>query len=105
MDNKVVVHYDKGPAEKLENWLKKYHVEVKQGMDKALVAWVASIAKVNNSRLGQIFNSVETQVYLEDLEEFSPHFMVDEFYSQKFCVEFLHQVNGAVSGSIVCHAV
>jgi len=97
------MHYDEGLAEKLEQWLKKYKAEEKQGREKELVTWVATVSKQKNSKLGQILNCMETQEYLEDLEEFSPHFMVDEFYSQGFCVEFLPNMNGGVSGTIVCH--
>jgi len=101
-DNEAITHYDEGLAEKLEHWLKKYKAEVKQGMEKKLATWVASMSKHKNLKLGQILNCTEMREYLEDLEEFSSHFMVDEFYSQGFCIEFLHNVNGGVSGTIVC---
>jgi len=102
-DIEVIMHYNEGPAEKLERWLKKYKAEEKQGMKKELATWVATMSKHKNSKLGQILNCTEMQEYLEDLEEFSPHFMVDKFYSQGFCLEFLHNVNGGVSGTIVYH--
>ena len=44
-DNEAIVHYNEGLAEKLECWLKKYKAEAKQGMEKDLVTWVASMSK------------------------------------------------------------
>jgi hypothetical protein len=99
-NNEENMHYSEGPAEKLEGWLKKYRSEEKKGTAKDLSAWLADVSKSKNSKIGQILNCAETKKYLEDLEGFSPHFMVDDFYSSKFCVEYLHKVNGGVSGTI-----
>jgi len=100
-DNKAVAHYDEGPAEKLERWLKSYQAEKKKRTEKELASWVAGLSKNKNSKLGQILNCTKMRGYLEDLEEFSLHFMVDTLYGQAFCMEFLHNMNGGVSGSNV----
>lgn len=97
-ENEAVTHYDEGPAEKLERWLKKYEKHAEGGTDN-LGTWLANVSKQKNSKLGLMLNCTETREYLQDLSEFSPHFMVDEIYSQGFCLDFLHGVNGAVSGS------
>jgi len=100
-ENEVVTHYDEGPAEKMERWLKNYHTEAAKGTEKDLSDWMADVSKKRNSKLGQILNCTETRGYLEDLEDFSPHFMVDEIYGQAFCLDFLQNVNGGVSGTII----
>ena len=97
-ENAQVQRYDEGPAEKLERWYKLYEDTVRTCTEKEVGTWVAHVAKTKGSKLGQILNCKETTGYLKDLEEFSPHFMVDALYGQKFCVEFLHAVNGGVSG-------
>lgn len=97
-ENAQVQHYDEGPAEKLERWYKLYEDKVRTCTEKQVATWVANVAKMKGSKLGQILNCKETTGYLKDLEEFSPHFMVDALYGQKFCVEFLHAVSGGVSG-------
>ena len=96
-DNEAVMHYDEGPAEKLERWLVKYNRMAGEVTPKTLSAWLADVSKTRNSKLGQILNCSETRGYLNDLTEFSPHFMIDAFYGQGFCVEFLHKINGGVS--------
>ena len=72
-------------------------MKAKELMPKALGAWLADVSKQKNLKLGQVLNCTETQVYLNDLEEFSLHFMIDAFYGQGFCVEFMHKINGGVS--------
>ena len=97
-ENMQVLHYNKGPAEKLERWLKIYEEQVRMCMEKQVATWLVGMAKTKNLKLGLILNCAEMKGYLQDLEEFSPHFMVDGLYGQKFCVGFLHNVNGEVSG-------
>jgi len=104
-NNEAIAHYDEGPAEKIEGWLKKYKEQAKTNTPKELGMWLAQVSKHKNSKLGQIFNCTETRKYLEELEECSPHFMVDELYGQDFCMKFLHNVNGGVSGTVVCHGI
>jgi len=96
-ENEAVMHYDEGPAERMERWLGRYNMKAKELTPKALGAWLADVLKQKNSKLGQVLNCTETRAYLNDLEEFSPHFMIDAFYRQGFCVEFMHKINGGVS--------
>lgn len=97
-ENAQVLHYDEGPAEKLERWLKIYEEKVRMCTAKQVATWLVGMAKMKNLKLGPILNCAEMKGYLQDLEEFSPLFMVDGLYGQKFSVRFLHNVNGGLSG-------
>ena len=97
-ENAQVLHYNEGPAEKLEQWLKIYEEKVRMCTEKQVVTWLVGMAKMKNLKLGLILNCAEIKGYLQDLEEFLPLFMVDGLYGQKFCIGFLHEVNGGLSG-------
>ena len=97
-ENAHVVRYEEGPAEKIERWLNLYVEKSDTLSANEFGDWMADVGK-KNSKLAQILHCTETRAYLGELEEFSPHFMVDEIYGQKFCLEFLHDVNGGVSGT------
>ena len=73
-ENAQVLHYDKGPMEKLERWLKIYNEKARMCMEKQVANWLAGVAKMKNLKLGQILNCAETKGYLQDLEEFLPNF-------------------------------
>jgi hypothetical protein len=77
--------------------LGKYRTQAAQLTAKELTTWLASVSKSKNSKLGQIFNCVETRQYLETLEQLSPHFMIDSINGIPFCMDFMHGVNGGVS--------
>jgi hypothetical protein len=96
-NNEAVAHYDAGPAERLENWLVQYVREGKARTPKGLQTWLSEVSKAKNSKLGQIFNHVESREYLKVLTDFSPQFMVDGIYSMQFCATFMHDVSGGVS--------
>ena len=97
LSGNVYTHrYNEGPAEKLDAWCMDYKSVQENGGDKALKGWISTNAKEKNSKLGQIFNHAETRNYLTAVLEFRPHFNVDDIFSVNFCVDKLHNVNGAV---------
>jgi Maltooligosyl trehalose synthase len=103
-DNEAVAHYAAGPAERMENWLVQYVREAKTRTPKGLQTWLAEVSKAKNSKLGQIFNHVESREYLKVLMDFSPHFMVDSIFSMTFCTSYMHDVSGGVSPQLLLRA-
>jgi hypothetical protein len=96
-DNDIVLHYDAGPAERLERLFERYLTEAERRTAKDLATWLSGEARAKNSKIAQIFNHAESRQYLKALMEFSPHFMIEEFYSMGFCTDFLQCSAGGVS--------
>jgi hypothetical protein len=94
--NRYIHHYYEGAAEKLDSWFAEYQFQAEKAPHQ-LQDWISQIAKVRNSRLGQIFNHPETLQYIAILRDFRPHFNDNTYFSMAFCADKLHNVNGAVS--------
>jgi hypothetical protein len=94
--NRRIHHYDEGPAEKLDSLLADYLAVEAENNGARKDNWITWTTRVS-SKQGQVFNHTEMLEYLKALREFRPHFNVDTYFSVKFCMETLHNVNGSVS--------
>ena len=95
--NTHVHHYSEGPAERLNGLLSDFLALSDDLAEQQ--KWLNWKAKHLDSKFGQVFHHKETVEYLQELRQFRPHFNDDKIFAAPFCVDFMHDVNGAVSGS------
>ncbi|KIL66948.1 hypothetical protein M378DRAFT_9652 [Amanita muscaria Koide BX008] len=98
--NEYVHHYYEGPSERMEKYMAQYRSNCDGKAAWEVEKWINTIA-AQNSKVGQIFHHTETVNYLRQLSQFRPHFMLDSIYSEKFCIDKLHNVNGGMLGLTV----
>jgi hypothetical protein len=97
--NTHIHHYSEGPAERLNGFLSDFLAMNDKPAEQK--NWVNHKAKKTDSRIGQILNHKETVEYLSALRQFRPHFNNDAIFSAPFCMDVIHDVNGAVSRTSV----